>query len=64
MLKGKLVVGQSGGPTQVINNSLVGVIEEALRQDRITGVYGSLRGISGVLAGPFVDLARESPGDA
>jgi len=60
MLKGKLVVGQSGGPTQVINNSLVGVIEEALGQDRITGVYGSLRGITGVLHDRFVDLGRES----
>ena len=60
MLKGKLVVGQSGGPTQVINNSLVGVIEEALASDQVTGVYGSLRGITGVLDNRLVDLARES----
>jgi 6-phosphofructokinase len=60
MLKGKLVVGQSGGPTQVINNSLVGVIEEALAHQAITGIYGSVRGISGVLNEQFVDLARES----
>lgn len=60
MPKGKLVVGQSGGPTQVINNSLVGVIEEALAHDEVTGIYGSLRGIRGVLDDRFVDLARES----
>jgi hypothetical protein len=38
MLKGKLVVGQSGGPTQVINSTLVGVIEEALRAEQVTGI--------------------------
>ena len=60
MLKGKLIVGQSGGPTQVINSSLVGVIEEALESDQVTGVYGSLRGITGVLDNRLIDLARES----
>jgi 6-phosphofructokinase len=60
-MKGKLVVGQSGGPTSVINSSLVGVIEQAMGQDEITGVYGSLRGITGVLADSFVDLVHESP---
>jgi 6-phosphofructokinase len=60
MLRGKLIVGQSGGPTQVINNSLVGVIEEALEREQITGVYGSLRGITGVLDNRLIDLARES----
>ena len=60
MPEGGLVVGQSGGPTQVINSSLVGVIEEAVRHKEITGVYGSLRGITGVLNDNFVDLARES----
>ena len=60
MLKGKLVVGQSGGPTCVINNSLVGVIEEAKRRREVTGVLGSLRGISGVLQDRLIDLARES----
>jgi 6-phosphofructokinase 1 len=59
-LKGRLVVGQSGGPTQVINNSLVGVIEEALKRDEVTDVYGMVRGISGILNDNFFDLARES----
>jgi 6-phosphofructokinase len=60
MLKGRLIVGQSGGPTQVINNSLVGVIEEALAHSEITGVYGMRRGITGVLNDELIDLARES----
>lgn len=60
MQSGKLVVGQSGGPTCVINNSLVGVIEEAKQHAQITGVLGSLRGISGVLDDRLIDLSRES----
>jgi 6-phosphofructokinase len=60
-LRGALVVGQSGGPTAVINNSLVGVIEQALLEEQITAAYGSLRGIHGVLQDRLVDLGRESP---
>lgn len=60
VLEGRLVVGQSGGPTQVINSTLVGVIEEALSHSAVAGVYGSLRGVSGVLDERFVDLAQES----
>lgn len=44
----------------MINNSLVGVIEEALKSEQVTGVYGSLRGITGVLDNRLIDLARES----
>ena len=60
MQSGRLVVGQSGGPTCVINNSLVGVVEEAKEHAQVTGVLGSLRGISGVLQDRLIDLARES----
>jgi len=60
-IKGNLVVGQSGGPTAVINNSLVGVIQEALAQEKIGGIYGLLHGIAGVLREEFVDLRAESP---
>jgi len=46
---GNALIGQSGGPTAVINQSLVGVIEECLRSDRVKGVYGALHGVKGVL---------------
>ncbi|MGI6367317.1 MAG: 6-phosphofructokinase [Anaerolineae bacterium] len=55
-----LVVGQSGGPTAVINNSLVGVIHQALEENAIGGIYGMLHGIAGVLNEEFVDLRQES----
>jgi 6-phosphofructokinase 1 len=44
----------------VINSTLVGVIEQALAEEQVTAVYGSLRGIQGVLRDRFVDLGRES----
>jgi 6-phosphofructokinase 1 len=58
--RGKALIGQSGGPTAVINQSLVGVIESALASDRIQAVYGALHGIKGVLAEDLIDLGRES----
>ena len=42
MAKGNLVVGQSGGPTCVINSSLYGVIKQALKENEIDIVYGTL----------------------
>jgi 6-phosphofructokinase 1 len=60
MLKGNLVVGQSGGPTAVINNSLLGVIKEAMLSSEIEGIYGMLHGIMGFLNEEFVDLRKES----
>jgi 6-phosphofructokinase len=59
--KANLVVGQSGGPTVVINNSLVGVIRQALIEGEIGGIYGMRHGIAGVLNEDFVDLRRETP---
>jgi 6-phosphofructokinase len=59
-LRGKLLVGQSGGCTAVINSSLVGVIEEAFRHKEITGVLGALHGVQGLLHGGIVDLSIES----
>lgn len=58
--KGNLVVGQSGGPTAVINNSLVGVIHQALQHEEIGEIYGMLHGISGVLNEQLIDLRQES----
>jgi 6-phosphofructokinase 1 len=60
MKDGNLVVGQSGGPTAVINASLVGVIDEAKRHGFIKNVYGMRWGIQGFLEENLVDLRAES----
>lgn len=49
VLKGSCIIGQSGGPTSVINASAYGVIRTALDTDCITTVYGAAHGIRGVL---------------
>ncbi|MDX2227451.1 MAG: 6-phosphofructokinase [Verrucomicrobiae bacterium] len=59
-LKGNMLIGQSGGPTVVINQSLVGAILEARRHPQIQGIYGTLHGMKGILNEDFVDLRRES----
>ncbi len=59
-LKGNLIVGQSGGPTAVINQSLTGVVVEATRHTEIQNVYGALHGIQGVMKQEIVDLGAES----
>ena len=48
-LRGACIVGQSGGPTSVINSSVYGVIDTALKNGSITKVYGAEHGIKGVL---------------
>jgi len=60
-LKGVAVIGQSGGPTAVINQSLVGIVEEASKYSEITGIYGTLHGVAGLLKEELIDLKRESP---
>jgi 6-phosphofructokinase 1 len=62
-LRGNAVVGQAGGPTAVINQSLVGVILEAIKHPQIENIYGARHGIKGVLSEDFIDLKRESIGD-
>lgn len=59
--KGNIVVGQSGGPTAVINNSLVGVVQEALQHDSFGDILGMSHGIAGILNQALVDLRQESP---
>jgi ATP-dependent phosphofructokinase / diphosphate-dependent phosphofructokinase len=60
-LKGALLIGQSGGPTAVINASLVGAIQEAITHEQIERVYGMLHGIEGVIHETLIDLGRERP---
>ena len=59
-LVGNCLIGQSGGPTAVINASVAGVVAEALNHSSIEEVYGSLNGVLGLLNEDFVDLAAES----
>lgn len=59
-----LIVGQSGGPTAVINSSLYGVIQEGLAQkENIGHVYGMINGIEGFLKGNYTDLAESGSPD-
>ncbi len=59
-LVGNCLIGQSGGPTAVINASVAGVVAEALNHSSIEEIYGSLNGVLGLLNEDFVDLAAES----
>jgi 6-phosphofructokinase 1 len=54
------VVGQSGGPTGVINASLVGVIEEAKKHPEIKTLYGAIHAVAGMVKDEFIDLGRLS----
>ena len=56
MLKGNALVGQSGGPTSVINSTLAGVIEGARRSKSIGRLFGMRFGIEGVLGSHLLDL--------
>ena len=60
-LKGGMVIGQSGGPTPVINNSVYGTVQEAMRHQEIDAIYGMLHGIEGFLQEDLIDLRQESP---
>jgi ATP-dependent phosphofructokinase / diphosphate-dependent phosphofructokinase len=60
MQSGKILVAQGGGPTAVINQSLVGVVLEARRHAGITRVYGARHGVRGIVDEDFVDLTQET----
>ncbi len=57
-LSGKVLVAQGGGPTAVINQSLVGVVIEARKFPEITKVYGARYGVRGILNEDFLDLTQ------
>ena len=59
-LKGKALVAQGGGPTAVINQSLVGVIAEARKFNEIDRIYGARFGVSGIKNENFVDLTQST----
>ena len=58
-LKGALIIGQSGGPSSVINASAYGCIRTALDADCITRVYGAYHGIKGVLNDELLCMDEE-----
>ena len=58
-LKGACIIGQSGGPTSVINASAYGVIRTALDNENITRVFGAAHGIKGVLEDKLYDMGVE-----
>jgi 6-phosphofructokinase 1 len=60
MLKGKLLVAQGGGPTAVINQSLVGAVLESRKFLNVDLVYGALHGVRGIVDEDFLDLTRET----
>ncbi len=60
MALGKILVAQGGGPTAVINQSLVGVVLEARRHKGIDLVYGARHGVRGIVNEDFVDLTQET----
>ncbi len=60
MPSGKILVAQGGGPTAVINQSLVGVVTEARRFASVTRVYGALHGVRGIVDENFLDLTQET----
>lgn len=60
MASGKILVAQGGGPTAVINQSMVGVALEARRFGQIERIYGAMHGVRGIVNEDFVDLTQET----
>jgi 6-phosphofructokinase len=60
MIHGRLLIAQGGGPTAVINQSLVGAVLEAGRYRNVEGIYGALHGVRGIVDEEFLDLSLET----
>ena len=59
-LEGNVVVAQGGGPTAVINQSLVGVVLESRKFTQVIRVYGAIYGVAGIINEDFMDLTQET----
>jgi len=57
-LVGKAVIAQGGGPTAVINQSLVGAVLQARKYTCIENIYGALHGVRGIVNEDFLDLTQ------
>jgi 6-phosphofructokinase 1 len=60
MSAAKILVAQGGGPTAVINQSMVGVVLEARRMGPVERIYGARHGVRGIVNEDFVDLTQET----
>jgi 6-phosphofructokinase 1 len=60
MLSGKVVVAQGGGPTAVINQSMVGAVAESRKFRNVDLIYGALHGVRGIIDEDFLDLTQET----
>jgi 6-phosphofructokinase 1 len=60
MLNGKALVAQGGGPTAVINQSMVGTVLEARKFRNVDLVYGAFHGVRGIVDEDFLDLTQET----
>ena len=59
-LTGKVLIAQGGGPTAVINQSLVGAVLESRKFPEVTRVYGAMNGVRGIVNEDFLDLSQET----
>lgn len=57
-LEGKVLVAQGGGPTAVINQSVVGAVMEARKYPQVSQVYGAVHGVKGIVNEDFYDLSE------
>lgn len=62
-LKGNVLVAQGGGPTAVINQSLIGVVLESRKFPQVGKIYGALHGVSGIINEELLDLTQETTGN-
>ena len=60
MLQGNMLIAHGGGPTPVINSSLLGAVTEAKRHSEIQTIFGARFGAEGILAGDLMDLGQYS----
>jgi 6-phosphofructokinase 1 len=59
-MSNRILLAQGGGPTAVINQSLVGAVLEARRYSQVAQVYGARHGVRGIVNEEFVELSQET----
>ena len=60
MIQGKVLIAQGGGPTAVINQSLVGAVLAARNHPQLEAVYGARHGVRGIIDEDMVNLSQET----